>query len=157
MEVCPTCGITREEQELQQELVSVEFRILMARWKQHHDPNEQAPGLPLTHEKRVHFALLLYHNDSSMDTTFKALTRAAQEAGVDYKDVVRALDHTNRTNESKPGLPLTDGGRVRYALLLLKQNDSSKRPDNEAIARAARKARVDPDLVVRALNRANRT
>lgn len=71
MEICPICGITRQEQGLQQELVSVEFRMLMARWEQRNNPNELPPGLPLTHEARVHFALLLYHNDSSMDTTFK--------------------------------------------------------------------------------------
>ena len=129
---------------------------LCARWKQRNDPNEPAPGLPLTHEARVHFALLLYHNDSSMDPTVMAINRAAREAGVGYKDVVKALDHTNRTNESKPGLPLTNEDRVRSALLKLKQNDSSKKPGNAALVRAAREARVDPDLVVEALNHADR-
>lgn len=152
MEVCPICGITRREQEFQQEQASAEIRKNFARWKQRNDPNEPAPGLPLTHEARVHFALWFYHNDSSMDPTVVALARAAQEAGVDYKDVVRALDHTNRTNESKPGLPLTNEDRVRYALLLLDQNDSSKRPDNAAMVRVARELRVDPNLVVRALD-----
>ena len=156
MEVCPICGITREEQELQRELASVERCMLMERWKQHHAPNELPPGLPLTHEARVHLALMLYHNDASMDPTVMAINRAAQKAGVDYKDVVRAFDHTSRTNGSKPGLPLSDEDRVRYALLLLKQNDSSVRPDDEAIVRVSRKLCVDPELVVRALNDANR-
>jgi hypothetical protein len=155
MEVCPICGITSREQEFQQEQASAELRKNFMRWKQRNDPKEPAPGLPLTHEALVHYALLLYHNDSSMDPTVVALTRAAREAGVDYKDVVRALDHTNRTNKSKPGFPLTDEDCVRYALLLIKQNDSSKKPGNAAIVRVARELCVDPDLIVRALNHAN--
>ena len=102
MLVCPICGITREEQEAQQELASIEGRKLYARWKQRNDPNEPAPGLPVTNEYRVHYALLLYQNDSSMDPTVVAIARAAREARVDYKVVVRALDHTNRTSAHGP-------------------------------------------------------
>ncbi len=91
MQVCPICGITRSEQEFQQEQVSVQYRELRERWEQHHDPNEPPPGLPLTDEHRI-----------------------------------------------------------RYALFLLDQTDSSEKPGDAAIARAARKARVDPDLVAKA-------
>jgi hypothetical protein len=157
MQVCPICGITRGEQEFQQQLVSKEYRKLRERWEQQHEPNKPPPGLPVTHEYRVHFALWLYQNDLSTDSTVVATNRAAREAGVDYDSVVRALTHANRTNESAPGLPLTDEYRVRYALFLLDQNDSSEKPDDAAIVRAAREARVDPDLVVKALTRANRT
>ncbi len=155
MQKCPICGITRGEQEFQQEQVSEKYRKLRERWEQHHDPNEPPPGLPVTYEYRVHFALWLYQSDSSLDSTVVAINRAAREAGVDYNFVIRALN-ANKTNESALGLPLTDEDRVRYALFLLDQSDSSKKPGNAAIARAARKARVDPDLVVKALPLANR-
>ncbi|HEY6286980.1 MAG TPA: hypothetical protein VIX20_15060 [Ktedonobacteraceae bacterium] len=154
MEVCPICGITRKEQEFQQQLVSVEFHMLRERWEQHHEPNELPPGFPLTQEHRVHFALLLYENDSSMDSTLLALMRAAREAGADHNAVIRALS-AKKTNEKGAGLPLTDDERVRYALLLLEQNDSAEKPSDAAIALVARKVRVDPDLVVKALTHAN--
>lgn len=151
MQECPICGITRKEQEFQQELVGEEHRKLRERWEQHHSPNEPPPGLPVTHEHCVHYALWLYENDSSMDPTVAAISRAAKKAGADYNSVIRALSHAKKTNKSAPpGLPLTDEERVRYALFLLDQDDSSKEPDNEVIALAARKARVDPDLVAKA-------
>ena len=96
MEVCPICGITREEQEFQQWLVSEERRKLHERWKQRNDPNEQAPGLPLTHEHLVHYALWLYQNDSSKKPGDAAIVRAAREARVDPDLVVKALNHANR-------------------------------------------------------------
>jgi hypothetical protein len=155
MQVCSICGITRGEQEFQQHELSEEYRKLRERWEQHHDPNEPPPGLPNTHEYRVHYALWLYENDSSMDATVVAIARAAQKARVDYNSVIRAL-HANKTNESVPGLPLTDEDRVRYALIFLDLNDSSKIPDDAAIALVARKVGVDPDLVVKELHHANR-
>jgi hypothetical protein len=91
-----------------------------------------------------------------MDPTVVAINRAAREARVDYRSVIRALS-ANTTNESVSGLPLTDEDRVRYALLLLDQNDSFEKPGDAAIAQAAREVRVDPNLVVKALNHANRT
>lgn len=151
---CPVCGITREEQAFQQQFVSEELRKQHERWEQHHEPNEPPPGLPVTHEYRVHFALWHYEHDSSMDQTSVAIARAAREAGVDYNSVIRALS-ANKTNELAPGLPLSDEDRVRYALFLLDQNDSSEKPDDATIALSARKARVDPDLVAKA--HANRT
>jgi len=154
MQRCPLCGISRTEQEYQQQQVSEEYRMLRERWEQHHEPNELPPGLPLTHEYRVHAALAFYENDSSMDSTLVALNRAAREAGVDYDSVIRALS-AKKTNEKGAGLPLTDEDRVRYALSLLKQNDSSEKPGDAAIALVAREVRVDPDLVVKALTHAN--
>ena len=156
MQVCPICGISRKEQEFQQQLVGKEQRMLRERWEQHHGPNEPPPGLPLTHEHRVHFALwLLYEDDSSMDPTVVAISRAAKEAGADYDSVFRALN-AKKTNEKVAGLPLTVEQRVRYALFLLDRDDSSEKPDSAAIALAARATRVDPDLVVKALHHANR-
>jgi hypothetical protein len=154
MEVCPICGITRKEQEFQQQQVSEEYRMLRERWEQHHEPNEPPPGLPLTQEYRMHFALWLYENDSSMESTVVALMRAAREAEADYDSVARALS-AKKTNEKDAGLPLTDEDRVRVALSMLKQNDSSEKPSDAAIALVARKVRVDPDLVVKALTHAN--
>ena len=155
MQVCPTCGIPSREQEFQQQLLNLEYRMLRERWEQHHEPNELPPGLPLTREHRVHFALWLYEHDSSMDATVAAIAHAAQEAGVDYNSVIRALN-ANKTNASVPGLPLTEEDRVRYALALLSLKDSSKEPDDATIALVAREVRVDPDLVVKELHRANR-
>ena len=155
MQRCPICGITRGEQEFQQQLVNEEYRKLRERWEQYHEPNEPHPGLPVTHEHRVHYALLLYENDLSMDATVIAINGAARKAGVDYNSVVRALAPANRTNKSARGLPLTDEDRVRFAVFLLNQNDSPEKPEDAAIARAARKVRVDPDLVVKALAHAN--
>jgi len=149
MQVCPICGITRREQEFQQWQVSEERRKRHERWEQHHEPNELPPGLPLTHEQCVHFALCFYERDSSMDPTVVAVNRAAQKAGVDYNSVIRALS-SKKTNEKVAGLPLTDEDRVRYALFLLDRDDSSEKPDDAAIALAARKARVDPHLVAKA-------
>lgn len=150
MQVCPICGITRREQEFQQWQVSEEYRKLRERWEQHHEPNEPPPGLPVTHEYFVHFALWLYEHDSSMEPTIPALARAARTAGANYEVVVKALDHADRASKSAPGLPLTDEYRVQYALFLLDQDDSSEKPDDEALALAARKARVNPDLVAKA-------
>lgn len=96
MQVCPICGITRGEQRFQQELANAEFRKNFARWKQCNDPSESAPGLPLTDEDRVHYALWLYQNNLSKEVPVVAIARAAQEAKVDYNLVVRALNHTNR-------------------------------------------------------------
>jgi hypothetical protein len=129
MEVCPDCGMTGAEQEFHKEQASALYRENVARWEQHHDPNEPKPGFPLTYEDRVHSALALYYNDTFMDPTVMAINRAAQIAEVDYKDVVRALDHTNGTNKSKPGLALSDKQRIRYAF-----SCSSKtiRPRNQA-------------------------
>ncbi len=149
MQRCPICGITRGEQEFQQQLVDEELRKRRLRWKQHHEPNELPPGLPLTHEQCVHFALWFYEHDSSMDPTAVAINRAAQRARVDYNSVARALS-ANKTNEKVAGLPLTEEERVRYALFLLNRGDSSREPDDAAIALAARKARVTPDLVAKA-------
>ena len=150
MQECPICGITRKEQEFQQQLVREEHRKLRERWEQHHSPNELPPGLPVTYEHRVHYALWLYENDSSMEPTVVAISRAARTAGANYEVVVKALDHADRVNKSAPGLPLTDEYRVQYALFLLDQDDSSEKPDDEALALAARKARVNPDLVAKA-------
>jgi hypothetical protein len=155
MQRCSICGITRGEQEFQQQQVSEEYRKLRERWEQHHDLNGLPPGLPVTHEYRVHYALWLYENDSSMDPTMVAIARAAREAGVDYQSVFRALS-ANKTNDKVAGLPLTEEDRVRYALIMLDLNDSSKKPGDAAIALAARGMRVDPDLVVKALTHANR-
>ncbi len=104
MRVCPICGITRSEQAFQQWQVSEEYRKQRSRWEQHHEPNEPPPGLPVTHEYRVHFALQLYEHDSSMDRTIVAVNRAAQEAGVDAPSVFKALTHAQRTNEKVAGL-----------------------------------------------------
>jgi hypothetical protein len=101
MEVCPFCGITRDEREFQQRLVSEEQGKRLARWKQRNDPNEPAPGLPVTHEHRVHYALLLCENYlkdlSPQELPFLAIKRAAQEAKVDYNSVARALSYADRT------------------------------------------------------------
>ncbi len=154
MEICPICGITRGFREFQQKLAGETLSKNRARWEQYHEPDEPPPGLPLTHEDCVHFALAFYANDSSMDATVVALNRAARKAGVDYNSVVRALN-PKKTNEKIAGLPLTEEDRVRYALVLLKRNDSSEKPGDAAIALAAREVRVDPELVVKALHHAN--
>ena len=95
MQVCPICGITREEQEFQQQLVGKELHTLRERWEQHHGPNEPPPGLPLTHEHRVHFALyLLDKNDSSEKPDDAAIALAARKVRVDPELVAKA--HANR-------------------------------------------------------------
>jgi len=96
MQICPICGITREEQDAQQELVSAQWRLLHTQWKQRNDPNEPAPGLAVTDEYRVHFALWLYQDDSSKKSHAAALARAVREARADYKQVAKALTHANR-------------------------------------------------------------
>src|SRR5258707_5573847 len=97
IEGCSICGISREEQEFQQAHVSVEFRMLYARWKQRNDPNEPAPGLPVTHEYRIHYALWLYQKYiSEGHLPIAATGRAAYEPGVDYNSVVRVLNHVSK-------------------------------------------------------------
>lgn len=93
-QVCPICGITREEQEAQEKFVSAQARMLQLRWERIHAPNEPVPGLPLTDENRVHYALfLLGQNDASKKPNAQAIQRAVREAGADYNSVVWALNY----------------------------------------------------------------
>ena len=96
MQRCPICGITYEEQDAQQEFTQAQFRLLYARWKQCNHPNEPAPGLPVTDEYRVHYALWLYQNDSSKEPKVPAIRRAAQKTGVDYDQVAKAVNYANK-------------------------------------------------------------
>lgn len=102
MQICPICGITRREQEIQEELVSVQHSLNLERWKQHHAPGEPAPGLLVTDEYRVHNALFLYNSEiaSSQKSNAKdrdaALNRVVQKTGADYNSVARALKYANK-------------------------------------------------------------